>query len=179
MELNRWTVLLPKRSVQTVEVERFVCKCACRSLPSSSTDVEVYPVHLFNLCGPKIVSLGHLIKIINLTTFPTLRVRSACSCLVSRRFLGFSAVVAAPWVTGRTKNKKRRIPFHVKSSLVTLCFWSFPWSLRRDYCLNSEKAPVYKAGSGENESLVEKSEANRPCFLLFFAFFDVNVWCLQ
>lgn len=73
MELNRWTVLLPKRSVQTVEVERFVCKCACRSLPSNSTDVEVYPVHVFNLRGPKIVSLGHLFKIINLTTFPTLR----------------------------------------------------------------------------------------------------------
>lgn len=66
-------MLLPKRSVQTVEVERFVCKCACRRLPSSSTDVEVYPVHVFNLRGPKIVSLGHLIKIINLTTFPTLR----------------------------------------------------------------------------------------------------------
>ena len=41
-------------------------------MPSSSTDVEVYSFHVFNPCGPKIVSLGHLFKVINPTTFPTL-----------------------------------------------------------------------------------------------------------
>ena len=122
MELNRWTVLLPKRSVQTVKVERFVCKCACRRLPSNSTDVEVYPVHVFNLRGPKLsvlvtcsrLSTSQLFQHWGLHLKIALKVSLQLgSCLVSRRFLGFSAVVAAPWVTGRTKNKKRRIPFHV------------------------------------------------------------------
>ena len=39
-----------------------------------------------------------------------------------RRFLGFTAVVAAQRVIGRTKNRTRRFPFHVGSSLVPLRF---------------------------------------------------------
>ena len=64
--------------------------------------------------------------------------------------MGFSPVVAAQQEMGRTKNKKRRIPFHVESSLVPLRFWSFLWSLRRVYSRKSQEAP------GENESLVKQ-----------------------
>ena len=41
-------------------------------MPSSSTDAEVYSVHVFNPCGLKIASLGHLFKIISPITFPAL-----------------------------------------------------------------------------------------------------------
>ena len=85
-----------------------------------------------------------------------------------RRFLGFSAVVAAQRVMGRTKNKARRFPFHVESSLMPLRFWSCSWSLRRDYRRKSQEAPGYEAGSGERVIRGEKrsKSATLPPFQL-------------
>ena len=45
------------------------------------------------------------------------------------------------------KNKRRRIPFHVESSLVPLRFWSFSWSLRCDYRQKSQGASKLSVNS--------------------------------
>ena len=80
--------------------------------------------------------LRHLFKVINLTTFPTASgtfENSIKGQLAARELPRTRALLEDFLRRNKSwkglKNRKRRIPFHVESSLVPLRFWSFSWSL--------------------------------------------------
>ena len=115
----------------------------CRSLPSSTTDAEVYSFHVPHPMWSQNCQSWSSVQdwstpqlfqqlVVHLKIAPKISLQLG-SWLVPRRFLRFCAGVAVQRVMGRTKNKKRRFPFRVESSLVPLRFWSFSWSLRRGY----------------------------------------------
>ena len=98
--------------------------------------------------------LRHLFKVINLTTFPTASgtfENSIKGQLAARELPRTRALLEDFLRRNRSreelKNKRRRIPFHVESSLVPLRFWSFSWSLRRDYRQKSQEASKLSVNS--------------------------------
>ena len=111
------------------------------------------------LLGPRFSTLwsqncqfGHLFKVINLTTFPTASgtfENSIKGQLAARELPRTRALLKDFLRRNRSreelKNKRRRIPFHVESSLVP--FWSFSWSLRRDYRQKSQEASKLSVNS--------------------------------
>ena len=113
--------------------------------------------------------LRHLFKVMSLTTFPTASgtfENSIKGQLAARELPRTRALLKDFLRRNRSreelKNKKRRIPFHVESSLVPLRFWSFSWSLRRDYRQEARKSSARKdrktwlwfAASNQNATII-------------------------
>ena len=113
--------------------------------------------------------LRHLFKVINLTTFPTASgtfENSIKGQLAARELPRTRALLEDFLRRNKSwkglKNRKRRIPFHVESSLVPLRFWA-----SRDLCVattvkkranpprgRTEKTWLWFAASNENATII-------------------------
>ena len=110
---------------------------------------------------------GHLFKVINLTTFPTASgtfENSIKGQLSARELPRIRALLEDFLRRNRSreglKNGKCCIPFHVESSLLPLRFWSFSWSLRRDYRQKSQEASKLSTNSRRERLWLAASNFN-------------------